>query len=140
MKKVTTDSQKGMRQYTLISSLPTNHFISSDQFSGHFSNEWLDWNNPKFKHFEWGRFCSKGYQSPNILNYSLKFVRYRFLPYSLSFLCFWGNRWVNTHPVVFSEKGWCTVASQSKPFESVWSDDTTVIPNLILGVNRRNET
>ena len=58
-----------MCQYTLISSLPTNHFISSDQFSGHFSDEWLDWNNPKFKHFEWGRFCSKGYQSPNILEH-----------------------------------------------------------------------
>lgn len=79
MKKVTTDLQKGMRQYTLISSLPTNHFTSSDQFSdlnliqpndvGHFSDEWLDWNNPKFKQFEWGGFCSKGYQSPNILEH-----------------------------------------------------------------------
>ena len=67
-----------MRQYTLISSLPTKHFISSDQFSfkfnqpnnvGHFSD---DWNNPKFKkfkQFEWGGFCSKGYQSPNILEH-----------------------------------------------------------------------
>ena len=29
------------------------------------------WNNPKFKQFEWGGFCSKGYQSPNILEHFL---------------------------------------------------------------------
>ena len=139
-----------MCQYTLISSLPTNHFISSDQFSGHFSDEWLDWNNPKFKHFEWGRFCSKGYQSPNILEHFISSLyldvelqsKIRKILFStvFAFLLMLLGQKFNSHSVVFSEKSWCTVASQSKLFEGVWGHDTTVIPSLILGVNRRNET
>ena len=81
--KVTTDSQKGMRQYTLISSLPTNHFISSKWINfhliqpnnvEHFPDEWLDWKNPKCEHFELGGFCLEGYQSPNILEHFLEYV------------------------------------------------------------------
>ena len=38
-------------------------------FNGHFSDEWLDGKNQKFKQFEWGGICSKGYQSRNILEH-----------------------------------------------------------------------